>query len=369
MGKKRAVLVGLTSVDPEKYDGWDGESGCAGCAKDVNRVRELLKARGFDAPVVLLTERATHRAVLDALCNEAEDAEPGDLLVFYYSGHGGQMPDEDGYMLARRVKQDPHLRGLPFVMLTSIGTRDDAARLRRRGISAALTKPVKHSDLLDTFASLFAVVGRREAELAAAVKSLGDRASFATHDVREVGAAASLVDRVTCEAGPITCLVNNAGINLKKPAIETTPEEFENMLRTHVVGAHALVRTVAPGMIERRHGSILFTASMASLFGIPLVIERVGEPAFDELLRKAYEGGSGEAGQIVEGIEGETDLAGLAEGLPEPSDLMESEDDAPVIRLINAVLSQAIKENASDIHIEPYENRLVIRFRVDGVLR
>lgn len=116
------------------------------------------------------------------------------------------------------------------------------------------------------------LVGRREAELTAAVKSLGDRASFATHDVVEVGAAASLVDRVTREVGPITCLVNNAGINLKKPAIETTPEEFENMLRTHVVGAHALVRAVAPGMIERRHGSILFTASMASLFGIPLVI-------------------------------------------------------------------------------------------------
>lgn len=116
------------------------------------------------------------------------------------------------------------------------------------------------------------LVGRREAELAAAVKSLGDRASFATHDVMEVGAASSLVDRVTREVGPITCLVNNAGINLKKSAIETTPEEFENMLRTHVVGAHALVRAVAPGMIERRHGSILFTASMASLFGIPLVI-------------------------------------------------------------------------------------------------
>ena len=48
---------------------------------------------------------------------------------------------------------------------------------------------------------------------------------------------------------------------------------------------------------------------------------------------------------------------------------MESEDDAPIIRLINAVLTQAIKENASDIHIEPYENRLVVRFRVDGVLR
>ncbi len=55
--------------------------------------------------------------------------------------------------------------------------------------------------------------------------------------------------------------------------------------------------------------------------------------------------------------------------LPEQADLLDSEDDAPIIRLINAVLTQAVKENASDIHVEPFENRLVVRFRVDGVLR
>ena len=73
--------------------------------------------------------------------------------------------------------------------------------------------------------------------------------------------------------------------------------------------------------------------------------------------------------QMVEGFDDTTDLAHLAQELPEPSDLLESEDDAPIIRLINAVLTQAVKENASDIHIEPFENRLVVRFRVDGVLR
>jgi len=63
------------------------------------------------------------------------------------------------------------------------------------------------------------------------------------------------------------------------------------------------------------------------------------------------------------------DLAHIAQELPEAEDLLESEDDAPIIRLINALLTEAIKENASDIHIEPFENRLVVRFRVDGVLR
>jgi general secretion pathway protein E len=93
-----------------------------------------------------------------------------------------------------------------------------------------------------------------------------------------------------------------------------------------------LVRGVVEGkaqVVYREGAQPSAVAELRRFLGIPLVIERVAESAFDELLRKAYEGGSGEAGQIVEGIEGETDLAGLAEGLPEPSDLMESEDDAP----------------------------------------
>ena len=116
------------------------------------------------------------------------------------------------------------------------------------------------------------LVGRREAELAAAVQELGTGASLIVHDVTQLDAAPALVERVAREVGPVTCLVNNAGIHLKKPAVETTSEEFEKVLQTHIFGAHALVRAVVPGMIERKHGSILFTASMASIFGIPLVI-------------------------------------------------------------------------------------------------
>ncbi|HLY51797.1 MAG TPA: type II secretion system ATPase GspE, partial [Steroidobacteraceae bacterium] len=100
----------------------------------------------------------------------------------------------------------------------------------------------------------------------------------------------------------------------------------------------------------------------------PLTLERVSEAEFDRLLRRAYEAGS-DAMQAVEGLDETTDLAHLAQELPEQADLLDSEDDAPIIRLINAVFTQAVKENASDIHIEPFENRLVIRFRVDGVLR
>ena len=72
---------------------------------------------------------------------------------------------------------------------------------------------------------------------------------------------------------------------------------------------------------------------------------------------------------MVEGLGDDLDLARLAESVPETEDLLEQEDDAPIIRLINALLSEAIREDASDIHIETFERDLLVRFRVDGVLR
>jgi gluconate 5-dehydrogenase len=112
------------------------------------------------------------------------------------------------------------------------------------------------------------LVGRREEVLADAAGELGEAATFIVHDVNDVSGAESLIGR----AGQVTILVNNAGIHLKKPAVDTTPGEFSAVLQTHVVAAHALTRAVLPGMIERGHGNVLFTASMASLFGIPQVI-------------------------------------------------------------------------------------------------
>ncbi len=116
------------------------------------------------------------------------------------------------------------------------------------------------------------LVGRRQEELRKAVLRLGRKATAEPHDVTNVGQAADLIDRVARRVGPISILVNNAGIHLKKPAIETTPEEFTSLLQTHVIAAFSLTRAVLPGMIQRRRGNILFTASMASLFGIPYVV-------------------------------------------------------------------------------------------------
>ena len=103
--------------------------------------------------------------------------------------------------------------------------------------------------------------------------------------------------------------------------------------------------------------------------GRPLQLERISKEQFDALLASSYEQRSNEAMQMMEDLGEDLDLFTVAQALPETEDLLESEDDAPIIRLINALLTEAVKENASDIHIEPFENRLVVRFRVDGVLR
>lgn len=95
----------------------------------------------------------------------------------------------------------------------------------------------------------------------------------------------------------------------------------------------------------------------------------ISQEQFNQRLTEKYQRDSSEAKQLMEDLGSEMDLQSLAEELPQSEDLLESEDDAPIIKLINAMLSEAIKEGASDIHIETFENSLVIRFRVDGVLR
>lgn len=114
------------------------------------------------------------------------------------------------------------------------------------------------------------LVGRREAALAEAVGELGEAASYWACDITDPEAVGGMMERLD-EAGPVTILVNNAGVHLKKPATQMSVEEFQQVLQTHVLAAFDLTRRLLPGMIERRHGSILFTASMASLLGIPLV--------------------------------------------------------------------------------------------------
>ncbi|OQB90357.1 MAG: 2-(S)-hydroxypropyl-CoM dehydrogenase [Verrucomicrobia bacterium ADurb.Bin118] len=116
------------------------------------------------------------------------------------------------------------------------------------------------------------LLGRRRAPLQQSVAELGDHATWVEHDVTDAAAAPAVLRAAARPFGAVTVLVNNAGIHFKKPALTTTEAEFQQVLNTHVLGAHALTRAVLPDLIARRRGSVLFVASMASLFGIPLVL-------------------------------------------------------------------------------------------------
>jgi len=104
------------------------------------------------------------------------------------------------------------------------------------------------------------------------------------------------------------------------------------------------------------------------LVGRPFTLQALSGDEFKRRLTLAYQRTDNEAVQMAEDIGAEVDLSRLAEEIPAMGDLMDAEDDAPIIRLINAILSQAVREQASDIHIETFEDRLSVRYRIDGVL-
>jgi len=115
------------------------------------------------------------------------------------------------------------------------------------------------------------LMGRREELLRQACARLGGAAQHITGDVTDHEAAGPIIEALQQRNDFISILVNNAGNHLKKPAAETSEREFQSVLNTHVVGAFAFTRRLIPAMTERRRGSILFLASMASLMGLPLV--------------------------------------------------------------------------------------------------
>ncbi|HAJ14030.1 MAG TPA: type II secretion system protein GspE [Comamonadaceae bacterium] len=92
----------------------------------------------------------------------------------------------------------------------------------------------------------------------------------------------------------------------------------------------------------------------------------------DELARRitaAYAQGESSAAAVVSEVQSDADLSRMMQELPAIEDLLETSDDAPIIRMLNALLTQAARDGASDIHIEPYERHSSVRFRVDGTLR
>jgi general secretion pathway protein E len=110
-------------------------------------------------------------------------------------------------------------------------------------------------------------------------------------------------------------------------------------------------------------------AEVRRMAGKPLREILLTPEEFEHCLALAYTREPSAAETIVEDMGDSVDLAKLTEQLPEVADLLETENDAPIIRLINALLTQAVREGASDVHLEIFEARALVRFRVDGALR
>ncbi len=122
-------------------------------------------------------------------------------------------------------------------------------------------------------------------------------------------------------------------------------------------------------VLARDDASVEGIAELKRVLQRPLKTLRVSAERFAAELATAYNQASAPAAQFSEDLSRDADLARLLQDIPKAEDLLGSTSDAPVIRMINALLLQALRERASDLHFEPYELRSVVRFRVDGVLR
>src|SRR5216683_3525297 len=147
--------------------------------------------------------------------------------------------------------------------------------------------------------------------------------------------------------------------------VERLPYAFAK--RHGVISARQLEQGFEIWVLPGVRAAVL--AEVQRALGGQLALRELAKEAFDAALARAYERGASHAAEIVTDMDANPDLAALAESLPKVADLLESEDDAPIVRLINALFSQAVREGASDIHIEAFEGRSVVRFRRDGMLR
>jgi general secretion pathway protein E len=124
------------------------------------------------------------------------------------------------------------------------------------------------------------------------------------------------------------------------------------------------------GKVFVREDAPLFALlELRRVMGTSFLPETLSVEAFDEMLQRLWQKSSGVSQQMVDDMDADIDLMALTEDIPDNEDLMDNDENSPVIRLINAILGEAVKEGASDIHIETFERTLSIRFRVDGVLR
>lgn len=171
--------------------------------------------------------------------------------------------------------------------------------------------------------------------------------------------AADIIDLPSLNAEP--------AVALDKPEEEAAdsfrlPFSFASAQGVMLADAESKVVLHRPGL------SLDVLLELQRYLGDGFTLQEIPADDFQKRLTKDYQSGDGAAQRAVDDLGAEFDLSSMAEDLAERTDLLAGDDDAPIIRLINAILSQAVREGASDIHLEPFEDRVSVRFRIDGVL-
>lgn len=116
------------------------------------------------------------------------------------------------------------------------------------------------------------ILGRDEQKLNEAVALLGSNGEAIAFDVTNLNSIPELIKKIINQYGQVDVLVNNAGINLKKSALEVTDQEFQQILLTNLTSVFALTREVAKNMVAKKSGSIINISSMAAQYGLPGVV-------------------------------------------------------------------------------------------------
>ena len=170
----------------------------------------------------------------------------------------------------------------------------------------------------------------------------------------------------------LVSVADRLGINSQ---LEIRPDEVDAGLLNLIPLAFARSNSILP--LHEVDGVIKVAVSSAAgmlqldelrlLFGNPIEAVLVPAHHLADVINIVYAGVSGTAREVLQELQGD-DLSTVATELNNPKDLLDLTDEAPVIRLLNSILSEAVKERVSDVHIEPYELDLMVRFRIDGIL-
>ena len=171
-------------------------------------------------------------------------------------------------------------------------------------------------------------------------------------------------------------LLQAQGQQLGMPYWKVLPEsEFDVSLMAQLPLQFARQHKLVP--IRKQDGIVLVAMSQAlnlqPLDDVSVILKAPVEPILSperevlDALNRLYDIGSQTAAKVIQDLDDQA-LGRLAHDLEGPQDILDHDAEAPIIQLVNLILSQAVRDRASDIHLEPFERSLKVRYRIDGIL-